>query len=68
MLSRRRFLGSTLGAGAGMALASQGPQPAAAQPAARRMIVDSQIHVWKASTPERPWNPGAQPQMPEPFG
>ena len=68
MLSRRSFLGSTLGAGAGLALTSQGPQPAAAQPAPRRMIVDSQIHVWKASTPERPWNPGAQAQMPEPFG
>jgi predicted TIM-barrel fold metal-dependent hydrolase len=68
MLSRRRFLGSTLGAGAGIALASRGPRPAAAQPTPRRVIVDSQIHVWKASTPERPWNPGAQPQMPEPFG
>jgi TAT (twin-arginine translocation) pathway signal sequence len=38
MLSRRNFLNSALGAGAGMALASQGPQPAAAQPAPRRMI------------------------------
>src|SRR3981189_1815665 len=46
MLSRRSFLGSTLGAGAGMALASHGPQPAAAQPASRRMIVDSQTHSW----------------------
>ena len=32
-----------------------------------RMIVDSQVHLWKASTPERPWAPGARPQLPEPF-
>jgi len=31
------------------------------------MIVDSQIHVWPANTPERPWVSGAQPQLPEPF-
>src|SRR5688500_1418490 len=31
------------------------------------MIVDSQIHLWKASTPERPWVAGAVPQLPEPF-
>src|ERR1700730_3613728 len=31
MLSRRSFLNSTLGAGAGMALAAQGARPAAAQ-------------------------------------
>ena len=32
-----------------------------------RTIVDAQIHLWKASTPERPWVPGATPQLPEPF-
>jgi len=32
-----------------------------------RTIVDAQIHLWKASTPERPWVPGAAPQLPEPF-
>ena len=31
------------------------------------MIVDSQIHLWKASTPERPWVAGAVAQLPEPF-
>src|SRR5205085_1333702 len=66
MLSRRSFLNAT--AGTGLALAAAGSQPAAAQPARRRVIVDSQVHVWKASTPERPWRPGATPQMPEPFG
>ena len=65
MLSRRSFL-NTLGTG--LALASAGAQPAVAQPARRRMIVDSQVHIWKASTPERPWRAGATPQMPEPFG
>jgi predicted TIM-barrel fold metal-dependent hydrolase len=71
MLSTRRaFLGTTLGAG--VALAAQGAHPAAAQApqpqsARRRLIVDSQIHLWKANTPDRPWVPGAQPQLPEPF-
>jgi predicted TIM-barrel fold metal-dependent hydrolase len=69
MLSRRGFLNATLGAGAGSMLA----QPAAAQsPAAqsgpRRIIVDSQVHQWKAQTPDRPWPPGRVAQLPEPFG
>ena len=64
MTSRRRFIGSTLGAG--LALATQGCQQMAAQPT-RRQIVDAQIHLWKASTPERPWVAGAKPQLPEPF-
>jgi predicted TIM-barrel fold metal-dependent hydrolase len=33
----------------------------------RRLIVDSHVHMWKAATPERPWIPGARPQLPEPF-
>jgi hypothetical protein len=65
MLSRRNFLNSTLGAG--VAFATQGSHHAAAQPAQRRMIVDAQVHLWKASTPDRPWVPGARPQLPEPF-
>jgi predicted TIM-barrel fold metal-dependent hydrolase len=68
--SRRTFLNTTLGAG--LALMTQGAQQASAQarapqPARRRAIVDSQIHLWKANTPDRPWVPGAQPQLPEPF-
>ena len=31
------------------------------------MIVDAQVHVWKADTPERPWSYGP-PHLPEPFG
>jgi predicted TIM-barrel fold metal-dependent hydrolase len=63
MLSRRRFLHGT--AGTSLVLAAQAAGPAAAQQ--RRLIVDSQIHMWPPSTPERPWVPGAQPQLPEPF-
>src|SRR5262245_14561768 len=33
----------------------------------KRLIVDAQIHMWKASTPDRPWVPGLPPQLPEPF-
>jgi predicted TIM-barrel fold metal-dependent hydrolase len=35
--------------------------------ASRRLIVDAQVHLWKAQTPDRPWPPGATPQLPEPF-
>jgi predicted TIM-barrel fold metal-dependent hydrolase len=68
--SRRSFLNAAFGAG--FALITHGPQRATAQtrtpePARRRLIVDSQIHLWKANTPDRPWVPGAQPQLPEPF-
>jgi L-fuconolactonase len=32
------------------------------------MIVDSQVHIWAANTPERPWPPGRhQPHRPQPF-
>jgi predicted TIM-barrel fold metal-dependent hydrolase len=67
MLTRRNFLNSTLGAG--LALATQRGHPAAAQGAQpqRRIIVDSQIHMWKANTPDRPWVPGTRPQLPEPM-
>lgn len=64
MLSRRKFLNTTIAAGA--ALATQGPQKAAAQ-ANRRMIVDAQIHLWKAESADWKWVPNAQPQLPWPF-
>jgi predicted TIM-barrel fold metal-dependent hydrolase len=63
MLSRRNFLNATVGAGA--ALATQSSK-AAAQ-ADRRMIVDAQIHLWKAESADWKWVPGLQPQLPEPF-
>src|ERR1700726_4054858 len=67
MLTRRKFLNGTLGAG--LALATRGAQPATAQGVQqqRRTIVDSQIHMWKANTPDRPWVPGTRPQLPEPM-
>ena len=67
MLTRRNFLNGTLGAG--LALATQCAQPVAAQGVQqrRRIIVDSQIHMWKANTPDRPWAPGTRPQLPEPM-
>src|SRR5712692_8834846 len=64
MLSRRSFLTSTIGAGA--ALAMQGPYKAAAQ-VDRRMIVDAQIHLWKAESEDWKWVPGVVPQLPVPF-
>src|SRR3954468_17853044 len=64
-LSRRSFLKSSLGAG--LAIATYGCQEMPMQPARKRMIVDAQVHLWKASTPDRPWVPGAKPQLPEPF-
>lgn len=32
------------------------------------LIVDSQVHIWAADTPERPWAPGANPHRSEPLG
>jgi predicted TIM-barrel fold metal-dependent hydrolase len=70
MLSRRSFLNGTVGAG--LTLAAQGAQPGSAQaPAAqgakKRMIVDAQVHLWTAETPDWRWVPGRVPQLPEPF-
>ena len=31
------------------------------------MIVDAQVHFWKANTPDRPWLPDRVAQLPEPF-
>jgi predicted TIM-barrel fold metal-dependent hydrolase len=69
MLSRRSFLNGTLGAG--VVLATQHGEHAAAQaPAARRrMIVDSQVHLWLAEAPDRRWpadGPG-RAHLPHPF-
>jgi predicted TIM-barrel fold metal-dependent hydrolase len=66
MLSRRSFLNSTLGVSASLLLPAQASHQAAAQPA-RRMIVDAQVHLWKAESPDWQWVPGLKPQLPEPF-
>jgi len=31
------------------------------------MIIDSQVHLWKAETPDWPWVPRRVAQLPEPF-
>src|SRR5258705_12832264 len=62
--TRRSFGIGSLGAGA--VLATQGPHKAAAQ-ANRRLIVDAQVHLWKAESPDWKWVSGLQPQLPEPF-
>src|SRR5262245_63856957 len=64
MLTRRKFIGTTLVAGAALTTNAQQVRP---QPASKRTIVDAQVHLWKANTPEWPWEPGARPQLPEPF-
>jgi hypothetical protein len=66
MLSRRDFISGTIGAG--LALAAQGARTSEAQMNTRkRTIVDAQVHLWKAESPDWPWVPGRQPQLPEPF-
>src|SRR5260221_1155047 len=64
MLSRRTFLSTT--AAVGPALATKRPYQAVAR-VGRRMIVDAQIHLWKAESDDWKWVPGAQPQLPVPF-
>ena len=63
-LSRRSFLKGTLATG--VVLSVPGLRPATAEPR-KRLIVDAQIHMWKANTPDRPWAPGTRAQLPEPF-
>jgi predicted TIM-barrel fold metal-dependent hydrolase len=79
MLSRRSFLNRTIGTGVGLALATQDALPSAAQtpavqtpaaqPARRRMIVDSQVHLWLPQAPERLWpaDGPARAHLPYPF-
>ena len=33
----------------------------------KRLIVDAQVHLWKAESPDWPWLPGFPPQLPEPM-
>ncbi len=63
MPTRRRFLQTSIGAGLALPLAG----PGFAQAPKKRFIVDSQIHLWKANTPDRPWAPGTRAQLPEPM-
>jgi predicted TIM-barrel fold metal-dependent hydrolase len=65
MMTRRQFQTGALGAG--VALATHDAPNAQTAPK-KREIVDAQVHLWKANTPDRPWAPGAlQAQLPEPM-
>jgi predicted TIM-barrel fold metal-dependent hydrolase len=64
MLSRRGFLARS--AATSVALAAR-IAPTLAQSPRTRLIVDAQIHMWPANTPDRPWVAGTEPQLPEPF-
>src|SRR5262245_59551281 len=61
MFTRRKFIGSTMAGAAALATGC------ATQPGGKRTIVDAQVHMWKANTPDWPWVAGAKPQLPEPF-
>ena len=63
MLTRRALLERTLATGLGLAM----PAVRGALAQARRIIVDSQIHMWKENTSDRPWVAGTRPQLPEPM-
>jgi predicted TIM-barrel fold metal-dependent hydrolase len=71
MLSRRDFLNRTMSAG--IVLASQAVQPVLAQAPViqrgRRIIVDSQVHLWLPQSPDRPWpaDGPARAHLPYPF-
>jgi predicted TIM-barrel fold metal-dependent hydrolase len=61
MMSRRQFVASTLAAGVALEAGTATAQRA------RRTVVDSQVHLWKAESEDWKWVPGMKPQMPEPF-
>jgi predicted TIM-barrel fold metal-dependent hydrolase len=67
MLSRRNFIAATAGAGLALQVPAADAQAPAAQPARKRMIVDAQVHLWKAQAADRPWRPNAAPQLPYPW-
>jgi predicted TIM-barrel fold metal-dependent hydrolase len=67
MWSRRGFLGFSTGAGVAAMLPGSTTSWAQATSKPKRMIVDSQVHLWKPNTPDRPWVPGVSPQIPEPL-
>ena len=66
MLSRRGFLNASVGTGAALATGRRA-QAQTSGPPRKRTIVDAQVHLWKAETPDWKWVPGRKPQLPEPF-
>ena len=67
MLSRRNLFHAALGVGASLLSLTRVSAQTATQPATKRVIVDAQVHLWKAESPDWPWVPGAKPQLPEPM-
>ena len=68
LLSRRAFLNGALGAALASTISDQAvAETPTVQAARKRLIVDAQVHVWKAESPDWPWIRGSKPQMPEPF-
>jgi predicted TIM-barrel fold metal-dependent hydrolase len=67
MQTRRGFLGFATGASATMTLSGLSTSWAQGASKSKRVIVDSQVHLWKPNAPERPWVPGLPPQLPEPL-
>lgn len=63
MVTRRHFIKGATGAVASVALTGS----VRAQAPAKRLIVDAQVHLWKAESEDWKWVPGMKPQMPEPF-
>ena len=62
-VSIRMAPGASVSGDAGT-LATQSPRPIKAQ--SKRIIVDGQVHLWKAESEDWKWVPGAQPQLPVP--
>ena len=54
--SRRQFLQASLQTGIALAASAGFAQTP------RRIIVDLQMHLWKANSSERPWTPGSRPR------
>ena len=57
MLTRRKFIGTPLVAGAALTTSAQQARP---QPASKRTIVDAQVHFWKANSPDWAWDSRCQ--------
>ena len=64
MFTRRTLIGPTLAAAAFPGAVARAAQPEGSR---KRMIVDAQIHLWKAETEDWRWAPGMKPQLPDPF-
>jgi predicted TIM-barrel fold metal-dependent hydrolase len=67
MQSRRGFLVSATGIGAAMTMSGLSTAWAQGASKSKRVIVDSQVHLWKPNAPDRAWVPGLPPQIPEPL-